>query len=162
APNRSNLLADSWRVLRPGAALYVHGLSGDRPSSSSPRLPGPAAAVQHVPATADLVDELVHAGFVEVQIEKLSQTPCFVVDTVPMREVRVAARKPGDRQNVSAHHAVYLGPMERVADDFGNVFRRGVPTALNAHDWLALSKGPARSAFLFLEPESSKVPSACA
>ena len=37
----------------------------------------------------------------------------------------------------------------------GNVFRRGVPTPLNVHDWLALSKGAASGAFVFLKPERS-------
>jgi hypothetical protein len=124
-------------------------------------LPGPAAAVQHVPATADVVEELVRAGFIEVQIETLSQTACFVVDGVPMRELRIVARKPGHRPNAATHQAVYLGPMGQVTDDFGNVFRRGVPTALNVHDWLVLSKGAASRAFLFLKPDGSKVDASC-
>ena len=34
AGNRSGLLAESLRALRPGAAIYIHGLAGDRPSGS--------------------------------------------------------------------------------------------------------------------------------
>jgi catechol 2,3-dioxygenase-like lactoylglutathione lyase family enzyme len=161
AEHRSGLLAESLRALRPGAAIYVHGLAGDRSSRSTPALPGPAAAVQHVPATGDVVDDLVRIGFVEVQIEKLSETAYFVVDGVPMRELRIVARKPGHRPGTATHHAVYLGPMAQVADDFGNVFRRGVPTALNVHDWQMLSKSGASGAFLFLKPEASKPVDAC-
>ena len=150
------LLAESLRALRPGGAIHLHGLSGDSRSRSAPSLPGPAAAVQHVPATSDVVDELARAGFVEIHIEKLSQTAYFVVDGVPMREVRIVARKPGHRPNATTHRAVYLGPMEQVTDDFGNVFRRGVPTLLNVHDWQVLSKGAANTAFLFLPPDASK------
>src|SRR5262249_37524129 len=146
------LLPEVLRALRPGAPVYLHGLSGDRASRSRPVLPGPAAAVQYVPATAEVVDELVGAGFVDVQIEKLSQAAYFVVDEVPMREVRIVARKPGHRPAAATHQAVYLGPMHEVTDDFGNVFRRGVPTALNVHDWQTLSKGAASGAFLFLKP----------
>jgi catechol 2,3-dioxygenase-like lactoylglutathione lyase family enzyme len=160
-PNRCGLFAETLRALRPGAPVYLHGLSGDRGSRPNPMLPGPAAAVQHVPATADVVEELVRAGFIEVQIETLSQTACFVVDGVPMRELRIVARKPGHRPNAATHQAVYLGPMGQVTDDFGNVFRRGVPTALNVHDWLVLSKGAASRAFLFLKPDGSKVDASC-
>jgi catechol 2,3-dioxygenase-like lactoylglutathione lyase family enzyme len=156
ADNRSGLLAESLRALRPGAAIYLHGLAGDRPSRSSPALPGPAAAVQHVPATGEVVDDLVRIGFVEVQIEKLSETAYFVVDGVPMRELRIVARKPGHRPGTATHHAVYLGPMAQVADDFGNVFRRGVLTPLNVHDWQMLSSSAASGAFLFLKPGGSK------
>jgi catechol 2,3-dioxygenase-like lactoylglutathione lyase family enzyme len=152
AGNRSGLLAESLRVLRPGAAIFIHGLAGDRPSRPGPALPGPAAAVQHVPATGEIVDDLVRAGFVEVQIEKLSETAYFIVDGVPMRELRIAARKPGHRPGTATHQAVYLGPMRQVTDDFGNVFRRGVPEALNVHDWQMLSRSVASSTFLLLKP----------
>jgi len=160
-PNRDGLLADVLRALRPGAPVYLHGLAGDRASRPRPELPGPAAAVQHVPAISDVVEDLVGAGFVDVQIEKLSQTAYFVVDGVAMRELRVLARKPGYRPRAATHHAVYLGPMGQVTDDFGNVFRRGVPTALNVHDWLVLANGAASGAFVFLKPEGSKVDASC-
>ena len=40
-----------------------------------------------------------------------------------------------------------------MTDDFGTVFRRGEPTAINVHDWQVLSKSAAAPAFLFLTPE---------
>jgi catechol 2,3-dioxygenase-like lactoylglutathione lyase family enzyme len=162
AANRGGLFADCLRALRPGAAIYIHGLSGDSASRTSPSLPGPAAAVQHVPATGVIVEELVRSGFADVQIEKLSQTAYFVVDGVPMREVRVIAHKPGHRPAAATHQAVYLGPMAQVTDDFGNVFARGVPTPLNVHDWLLLSKSAVKESFLFLKPDGSKVDASCA
>ena len=161
ADNRSGLLAESLRALRPGAAVYIHGLAGDRPSREKPALPGPAAAVQHVPAAGDVVDDLLRAGFAGIQIEKLSQAAYFVVDGVPMRELRIVARKPGYRPAAATHQAVYLGPMGQVADDFGNVFRRGVATPLNVHDWQMLSKSAASGDFLFLKPDGSKTDAAC-
>jgi hypothetical protein len=42
--------------------------------------------------------------------------------------------------------------MRQVTDDFGNVFRRGVPAALNVHDWQMLSKSVASGTFLLLKP----------
>jgi catechol 2,3-dioxygenase-like lactoylglutathione lyase family enzyme len=161
APHRAGLIAETVRVLRPGAAIHIHGLTGDRPSGSRPALPGPAAAVEHVPATAEVVEELIGAGFAEVQIEKLSQTAHFVVDGVPMRELRVTARKPGHRPKAATYQAVYLGPLKEVVDDFGNVFRRGAVTPLNVHDWQALSRGAAAGAFLFLNAEEAKAASCC-
>src|SRR5262245_20880085 len=155
--NRAALLTESWRALRPGAPIYLHGLSGDRRSRSEPpMLPGPASAVKHVPATSDVVDELQRAGFVDIHVEKLSETAYFVVDGVPMRELRIVARKPGFRPKATTHSAVYLGPLAEVTDDFGNVLRRGVVTPLNIHDWQVLSKGVASSSFLFLKPDGSK------
>ena len=93
---------------------------------------------------------------VSVQIETLSETAYFVVDGVPMREVRIAARKPGHRPKAATHRAVYLGTMAQAIDDVGNVFTRGVLIPLNVHDWQVPSKSAARSAFLFLEPDDSR------
>ncbi|MEP7306452.1 MAG: hypothetical protein ABJA98_13120 [Acidobacteriota bacterium] len=114
-----------------------------------------------MPATAQVVEDLVRSGFVDIQIEKLSKTAYFVVDGVPMRELRIAARKPGYRPMAATHQAVYLGPLGQVTDDYGNVFHQGVPTPLNVHDWQMLSKGAANAAFLFLTPEEPKTASAC-
>jgi hypothetical protein len=75
-----------------------------------------------------------------------------------MREVRVAARKPGHRPKAATHQAVYLGPLAQVSDDFGNTFRRGEPASLNVHDWQVLSKSAAASSFLFLKPEEVSKP----
>lgn len=155
AENRSGLISSIFRALRPGAAVRVHGLTGDRTLTSRPSLPGPAAGVQHVPSTADVVRELVLAGFVDVQLEKLSQTAYFVVDGVSMREARFVARKPAQPTGAAAHRAVYLGPMAQVMDDFGNLFRRGGVTSIEARDWEMLSTGPMRGSFLFLGPDAS-------
>jgi catechol 2,3-dioxygenase-like lactoylglutathione lyase family enzyme len=162
ADNRPALLAESFRTLQPGASIYLHGLAGDRRCGSNPQLPGPAAAVQHVPAAGDVVDDLVRTGFVGIEIEKLSETAYFVVDGVPMRELRIVARKPGYRPARATHDAVYLGPMAQVTDDFGNVFRRGVATPLNIHDWQLLAKSAASATFLFLKPDDTRTGAGCA
>jgi catechol 2,3-dioxygenase-like lactoylglutathione lyase family enzyme len=156
AENRDGLLAEALRTLLPGGTIQVHGLAGDRPCTAPIALPGPASAVQHVPAASEVGGELARAGFIDIRIEKLSETAYFVVDGVAMRELRVVARKPGYRPKAHTHQAVYLGPMSEVVDDFGTVFRRGVPTALNVHDWQTLAKSAASGAFLFLKPEESK------
>src|SRR5262245_47123118 len=158
--HHSGLLQEVWRVLLPGAVVHIHGLSGDRRGPLAPALPGPASAVQHVPATQEVIDELVRAGFVQIQIDVLS-SPHFVVDGIPMRELRVVGRKPGYRPSAASHCAVYLGPLSQVVDDFGNVFRRGVITPVNVHDLQALSKSTVSSAFKLLEPESSTVAASC-
>jgi catechol 2,3-dioxygenase-like lactoylglutathione lyase family enzyme len=152
--NRGALLVDALRALRPGSEIRIHGLAGDRPSSNMPlSLPGPAAAVQYVPAVEEVADELVRAGFVDVNMETLSERAYFVVDGVPMRELRVRARKPGHRPKQMTHYAIYRGPLAEVTDDFGNVFRRGKVTALNVHDWQILSTSPAAGAFLLIAPD---------
>jgi hypothetical protein len=161
SPGRDTLFAESLRVLRPEGSLCIHGLAGDRPCAAPIALPGPAAAVQYVPAVNEVAEELARAGFVGMTIEKLSQTAYFVVGGVAMRELRMTARKPGHRPRVQSHEAVYLGPMSEVVDDFGTVFRRGVPIPMNVHDWQMLSKSAASRSFLFLKPERLKEQGCC-
>ena len=154
AIHRDRLIPEALRTLRPGGKIQIHGLAGDYPGNGKKlSLPGPAAAVDYVPTAAEMAQELAQAGFVEVELETLSQTAYFVVAGVPMREFRIRATKPGHRPKTKTHHAIYRGPLAQVADDYGNVFRRGELTPLNVHDWQMLSKGEAAAAFVFLAPQ---------
>ncbi|MEZ0387222.1 MAG: ArsI/CadI family heavy metal resistance metalloenzyme [Verrucomicrobium sp.] len=143
------LLKEAFRVLRPGGEIRLHGLSADKELKEAlPGLPGPAAAVQCVPTHTELVEALRTAGFGQVHLEKLSSTAHFTVAEVGLREIMLVALKPGHRTANTAKTAVYLGPFAQVSDDFGNVYQRGVPTALNMHDWQALANGRQTEAFL--------------
>jgi catechol 2,3-dioxygenase-like lactoylglutathione lyase family enzyme len=93
AARRSSVMSEILRALRPDGSLHVHGLAGDQ-RCPAPGLPGPAAAVQHVPAVGEVLDELARAGFVDIAIEKLSPNPVFVVNGVALRELRLVAKKP--------------------------------------------------------------------
>ncbi len=148
------LLAEAYRVLRPGGEVRIHGLGGSAPfPEPTVSLPGPASAVQYVPVEKEPLEAMRKAGFVEARFEKLSQKAYFVVSGVQMREIMIVGRKPGHRTKSLTHQAIYLGPLAQVTDDFGNVFSRGERVSLNIHDWQALSKGPAAAAFLLLTPQ---------
>jgi catechol 2,3-dioxygenase-like lactoylglutathione lyase family enzyme len=151
AVDLDRLLTESLRALRPGGEIYLHGLTGDSHGNYGKlSLPGPAAAVEYAPTPSELTNALTRAGFSEIHIVLLSQKPYFVIEGVGMREIRIQARKPGHRTQQKTHHAVYRGPLAEVTDDYGNVFRRGELTPLNAHDWQMLSKGDAAASFIFL------------
>jgi catechol 2,3-dioxygenase-like lactoylglutathione lyase family enzyme len=153
--NLDKLMAEALRVLRPGGAIRLHGLTGDSTGNYGKLfLPGPAAAVEYAPTPSELTAELTRAGFRDIHIVLLSQNPYFVVEGVGMREIRIQARKPGHRTQQKTRHAVYRGPLAEVTDDYGNVFRRGELTPLNVHDWQMLSKGDAAASFIFLTPDA--------
>ena len=144
--NRAGLLRELQRVLRPDGTLHIHGLAGDRRSSAPLSLPGPAAAVQYVPAVEEVVDEVTRAGFVDVAIEKLSANAYFVIDGVSFRELRIVARKPAAR-GANTHEAIYLGPMAQVVDDVGTIFRKGVVTPIDVHARDRLANGAMKNDF---------------
>lgn len=157
---REELVVAAYKALRSGGTVNFRGLAGDR-EAASVSLPGAAARVRYVPTPAMIVDTFRAAGFVDVTIAQLGQKPCFQADGVPLREIRLTARKAGVREASVGHTATYLGPMSQVADDYGNIFRRGVATRLTEHDWLALRRSSAASAFLFLEPDRQRVAASC-
>jgi catechol 2,3-dioxygenase-like lactoylglutathione lyase family enzyme len=157
--NRKGFVSQAFRALRPGGAIECHGLAGDRAGNGErPSLPGPASAVEYVPALFEIVEELRATGFVDIQVETLSPRAYFVVDGISMREFRVRAKKPGHRPKQQTHYAVYRGPLSQVVDDYGNVFKRGELTPLNVHDWQMLSNGAASNAFVFIERDEGVKP----
>jgi len=145
------LLKEALRILKPGGTISLHGLVADRPlADPAPSLPGPAAAVQHVPDFPGLVPLLHTAGFCNARFTKLSEKGYFEAEGVPLREVLLSAVKPGFRSSKKDQTVVYLGPQNAVEDDFGNRFVKGSPVALNMHDWLLLKN--TSSSFALLQP----------
>ena len=91
---RRRLLHEANRILRPGGRLFVHVLVGEKPLPGTPRLPGPAAAVKHVPLEQEPPRWVEDAGFDAVKLLKFDDKPCFVVEGVAMREMQLEAYKP--------------------------------------------------------------------
>ncbi|MBL8792376.1 MAG: VOC family protein [Planctomycetia bacterium] len=144
----ASLLAEIFRVLRPGGKVAIHGLAGNRPLEN-PALPGLAALVQRVPGIAEMLDALQQAGFVGLYYEKLGDIACLPVHDVELREARLLGWRPFAATASAAQRVLYKGPLARVCDDAGTVFPRGVPVAVTPSAWQALQQGPAAGQFLF-------------
>src|SRR5262249_18093052 len=68
---RRALLDEARRILRPGGQVLIHGLVADRVIEGGfPRLPGPAALVQHAPLEREPLEDLKAAGFVGIYVQK--------------------------------------------------------------------------------------------
>jgi catechol 2,3-dioxygenase-like lactoylglutathione lyase family enzyme len=146
---RDALLAEAFRSLRPGGRVAVHGLVGDRTFPGTPRLPGPASVVQHVPIHTEPLEALRRAGFVGLFYEKLGDVHCFQVEGVELREMRLVGYKPVGASWPS-REVVYKGPFECITDEDGTVYNRGERVAVGWGQAERLRLGPAADQFTFL------------
>lgn len=148
---RKQILAEALRVLRPGGNVLVHVLTAAErlPEGTRLQLPGPAAAVAHVPLDRELVAELEAAGFVGVHYSKFGASPCFHYQGIEMRETKLLAFKP-EPSGAARYTAIYKGPHREVRDDTGRVFRRGERVAIDEAGRNLLKSGPAAEEFLIV------------
>ena len=92
---RARRLREVRRILKSGGELKLHLLTANQSTGEQIlKLPGPATAVQYVPAESELLAELAAAGFVDVTVPFRGQSACFVAGDCQLRETRVAAKNP--------------------------------------------------------------------
>ncbi len=156
ASERERLIADAFRVLKPGGKVVVHGLAADKPfPRGMPALPGLAAMVSQVPLHNDIPAVLRAAGFIGLQFVKFTEKAWFEHDGVEMREVKAVGWKPLAAAGKTALEVIYRGPFQRIRDDQGNTYVRGERAAVAPATWTMLRQGPQAAQFVFLEPEQA-------
>lgn len=139
---RQALLTEVFRVLRPGGKVWVHGLVSDRPFPGRPQLPGPAALVQFIPLETLPADELVAAGFAGLHFDKFGDIHCFRVNGVELRQLQLTAFKPLAPQKVEDHYVLYRGPADKVTDERGRTYTRGIRQRVDSATWTQLRTSP--------------------
>jgi catechol 2,3-dioxygenase-like lactoylglutathione lyase family enzyme len=151
--DKLRLLREAYRVLRPGGQLTLHNLVADGPFPRGFRsLPGPAAAVQHVPLEREPLQAVTTAGFVSVTFAKFGDAACFQLDGVEMRELLLHAWKPDPQQDDGTCVVVYKGPHTQVTDEEGQVYHLGERVAISNHKAQRLRRGSTAAHFAFIAP----------
>lgn len=152
---RAFAVAEAYRVLKPGGRVVLHGLMSDRPlPGTHPELPGMAAMVSRVPARDEAEALLLDAGFVGVQVVKLTPEPWFVHEGIGLREVKVIAWKAPPEEAGATRQVLYKGPFISASIDGGWEFRRGERVAVPERVWQQLRLGVSAEQFLFFEPDA--------
>jgi catechol 2,3-dioxygenase-like lactoylglutathione lyase family enzyme len=147
---RDAVLAEAWRVLRPGGKVLLQGLVSAEPFAGDPNLPGLASKVRSVPVEHGPMDALRQAGFTDLYFEQNGDIKCFKVEGVEFRKIRLVGWRPNTAAWAKGFTVIYKGPMHHVIGDDGTVYRRGAMVALPESLWEALRHGPAASQFTFL------------
>lgn len=154
---RRQLLADAFRILRPGGEVQVHGLVCNLPLNGvMPSLPGVASLVKRIPIESEPLEELSDAGFVGIAITKLPASSVFQQGALEMREIRVSGfKRLADATETPCRTVVYKGPFASITDDLGNTYVRGQRVAVTAAQEELLSRGHVANSFLFIQQNAT-------
>jgi hypothetical protein len=144
------ILGRTFESLRPGGAVLAHVLTANRPLERMSELPGPASRVGYVPTEREVLDALAEAGFVGLRLTKFGESPCFVLGGVELRETMLRAWKPAP-QGEPVGRILYKGPFAQVADEQGNIYRRGQWMTVDRTIWNRLRESADPDQFLFVE-----------
>ncbi len=156
ASDRQRLIADAFRVVKPGGKVVVHGLASDKPfPNGTPTLPGMAAMVSRIPMHNEVTTTLHDAGFIGLQFVKFTDKAWFEHDGVEMREIKAVGWKPLAPTAANILEVIYRGPFRQIRDDEGTVYPRGQRVAVAGATWTMLRQGPQAGQFVFIEPEQA-------
>lgn len=148
----AELLEETFRILKPGGSVMMHLLVSDiEVTKALPKLPGPAALVEHTPVENKVIEALENAGFVGIEIKRLSHSAVFQFDGAQMRELMVTAKKTNALDDRSQEATVvYKGPMAEVKDDSGQTYLRGQRTKVTPLSASLLRHSSMADSFVFL------------
>jgi hypothetical protein len=145
-----SLLAEVFRVLKPGGSVLTHNLTADRAVVDRPQLPGPAALVERVLIASTTADALTAAGFQQLDFVKLAPQPCFTVGDVQLRETKLRGIKPTTPSSERVD-VLYKGPLREIVDTFGNRLACGHRVSISIDAARLLKQSPHGEQCLFFD-----------
>jgi SAM-dependent methyltransferase len=161
APDKSQLVHEIRRVLKPGGRIAISDIVSDEPVPEGikrdPELW--SGCIAGVYQEEEFLRTFADAGFLAVRYDKWDEAPWRVIDAIEFRSVTLTAVKlAGDPCLDYGHAVIYRGPYREVSDDEGHVYPRGARMAVCERTFRLLTEGPYASDFIGIAPATPGEP----
>ncbi len=156
--DRPALFAEMFRVLRQHGRVAISDIVADEdvPESLQREPHLWSGCVSGAFREDRFLTAFENAGFHGIEIVKRQHVPWRTVAGIEFRSITVAACKGKLGPCLERNQAViYRGPFQRVRDDDGHVYPRGVRVAVCDKTFQILQRPPYRGQFVAIEPRES-------
>jgi catechol 2,3-dioxygenase-like lactoylglutathione lyase family enzyme len=147
------IVKECRRTLAPGGRVTTHILAADQEvPGDMPRLPEPASHVRRAPTEPEVLNAFEEAGFVGLELKRLSHAAVFAFQGAEFREFLLVATAPQPTPVASEGKqlAVYKGPFPTVKLESGTTFLRGRRTEISGVTAALLRSAPYADSFVVL------------
>jgi arsenite methyltransferase len=149
APDKRNVFREMFRVAKPGGRFTISDIVSDQtvPQYLAHDVQKWGDCLSGALTLSNYMAGLVAAGFLGIHMTKFS--PWQVVDGVHFFSITLTGYKlPPARPASSLRFATLRGPFNRVVDERGTGYQRGIPQPISSEGSLLLSQGPLADVFV--------------
>lgn len=155
ANDRKQLFEELFRVLKPGGRAAISDIVSDEdvPMEMQNDSELWSGCISGAWREDLFLEEFKNAGFIGLTIDKRQPEAWQTVNGIEFRSVTVVAIKPSSEPCLERNQAViYKGPFEKVMDDEGHTYPRGVRMAVCDRTFKLLTSGAYADMFHAIEP----------
>lgn len=143
--DRQQLFQEIFRVLKRGGRAVISDIVSDEPVperlQNDPNLW--SGCISGAFVENEFLEAFADAGFYGIEILSRQEEPWATVEGIEFRSLTVRAYKGKEGPCLDQHQAViYHGPWKQVADDEGNVLKRGERTAVCGKNFAIYTRPP--------------------